>query len=405
MIAATLLFSWLQHAAPHLRALASCIAWLIALAWLWKFLGAARGLPRIPNLCAERYNRTPEGSPAITVIVPARNEAEHIAATLESLLAQDYPAHIIAVDDRSTDQTGAIADALAAQHPDRLTTLHIATLPEGWLGKTHAMALAARHALALHHPGYLLFTDADVLFDPTAIRRTLAEAVATQADHFVTFPTPLVKTAGEGMMLGFLQVMGLWVTRPWLAANPQATRDAIGIGAFCLVKPEAYQQVGGFEALRLEVLEDVNFARNIKKNRLRQRVAIAPGMVSLHWAAGAMGIVHVMTKNLFAVFNFRLWLMLLAAAGIKLLTLLPFFFLFFHATRLPAVLTLACIAGLYILSARHSRISPWYAILFPAGAVMFLISLLRSTTATLRQGGVIWRGTFYPLTELRKSKP
>lgn len=295
-------------------------------------------------------------------------------------------------------------DALAAQHPDRLTTLHVVALPEGWLGKPHAMALAARHAIAIHRPDYLLFTDADVLFEPTIIRRSLAQAVATEADHFVTFPTPLIKSPGEGMMLGFLQVMGLWVTRPWLAESPRAKRDALGIGAFCLVRPEAYEKIGGFEALRNEVLEDVNFARNIKQANLRQRVAIAPNMVSLHWASGAMGIVRVMTKNLFAVFNYRLWLMLLAAAGIKLITLLPFLFLFFHATRLPAIITLACIAGLYILSERHSRIPSGYMILFPAGAVMFLISLLRSTIATLRQGGVIWRGTFYPLTELRKHK-
>ena len=381
------------------------LAWLITLAWLWKFLTAAHGLPRIPNLCDARYDRTPEGTPSITVIVPARNEADNIAATLDSLLAQDYPLQVIAVDDRSSDTTGAIMDAIAAKHPNRLTTLHVVILPEGWLGKTHAMALAARHAIAVHQPDYLLFTDADVIFHPEAIRRSLAEAVATHADHFVTFPTPLVKGPGEGMMLGFLQIMGLWVTRPWLASNPRAKRDAIGIGAFCLVKPAAYQQIGGFESLRFEILEDVNFARNIKKSGLRQRVAIAPGMVSLHWAAGAIGIVRTMTKNLFSIFNYRLWLMLLAATGITLLTIAPVIFLFLHQTRLPAILALAAVAGLYLLSQRHSRISAWYALLFPAGAVMFLISLLRSTITTLHQGGVIWRGTFYPLTELRKSKP
>lgn len=384
--------------------IARILAWLVAIAWLWKFLGAARGLPRIPNLCGPRYDRTPEGSPSIAAIVPARDEAENIAATLDSLLAQDYPVHIIAVDDRSSDQTGVIMDALATAYPDRLTVLHIATLPEGWLGKPHAMALAARHALAVYRPAYLFFTDADVLFHPTALRRSLAEAVATHADHFVTFPTPIVKGPGEGMMLGFLQVMGLWVTRPWLAANPRAKYDALGIGAFCLVRSEAYQHIGGFEALRVEVLEDVNFARKMKQFGLLQQVAVSPGMVSLHWAAGAMGIVRVMTKNLFAVFYFRLWLTLLAAVGVTLLTLLPFPALFFPAVRLPAILALVCVVGLYLLSHRYSRISIWYAALFPAGAVMFLFSLLRSTVATLRQGGVIWRGTFYPLAELRKRR-
>lgn len=383
---------------------ARILAWLVALAWLWKFLGAARGLPRIPNLRSPRFDRTPEGNPSIVAIVPARDEAANIAATLESLLAQDYPLHIIAVDDRSSDQTGPLMDALAAAHPDRLTVLHVATLPESWLGKPHAMALAARHALAVHNPAYLFFTDADVLFHPEAIRRSLTQAVDTRADHFVTFPTPIIKGPGEGMMLGFLQVMGLWVTRPWLASNPRAKYDALGIGAFCLVRTKAYLNIGGFEALRLEVLEDVNFARSMKQSGLLQQVAIAPGMVSLHWASGALGIVRVMTKNLFAVFNFRLWLTVLAAAGVTLITLLPFLALFFRTTRLPAIMALACVAGLYVLSRRYSRISVWYAALFPAGAVMFLLSLLRSTAATLRQGGVIWRGTFYPLTELRNSR-
>ena len=177
------------------------------------------------------------------------------------------------------------------------------------------MALAARHAIAIHHPDYLLFTDADILFHPEAIRRSLAQAVATQADHFVTFPTPIIKTTGEGMLLGYLQVMGLWATRPWRAADPNAMRDSVGIGAFNLLRTSAYQQLGGFDALRMEILEDLTLARSVKLAGLRQRVAIAPGMVSLHWASGALGIINVMTKNLFAIFQFRISLVLLACIG------------------------------------------------------------------------------------------
>src|SRR5580704_4554015 len=110
------------------------LAWLIALAWLWKAITAARGLPSIPNLHEPRYNLTPAGNPTVTVIVPARNESADITATLESLLNQDYPnLRIIAVDDRSTDTTGTIMDALAAQHPTKLHTLHVKELPTGWL--------------------------------------------------------------------------------------------------------------------------------------------------------------------------------------------------------------------------------------------------------------------------------
>ncbi|WP_263365782.1 glycosyltransferase [Edaphobacter bradus] len=380
------------------------LAWLISLAWFWKAITAARGLRRIPNLLDPQFDLAPTGNPSITVIVPARNEAEALPASLTSLLQQDYPnLHILAVDDRSTDATAVIIDTLAAQHSDKLTALHITELPAGWLGKTHAMALAARHAIAIHQPAYLLFTDADILFEPQAIRRSLVQAVATQADHFVTFPTPILKTAGEGMLLGYLGVMGLWATRPWLASDPKAQRDSIGIGAFNLLRTPAYQQLGGFDDLRMEILEDLFLARRVKLAGLRQRVAIAPGMVSVHWASGALGVVNVMTKNLFAVFRFRITLVLLAVLWLTLFCIGPIAFLALPQTRIAAIIALASIATLYVVSSRHSRISPWYAALFPAGATLFLYSLLRSAVKTVRDGGVTWRGTFYSLAELRKN--
>jgi cellulose synthase/poly-beta-1,6-N-acetylglucosamine synthase-like glycosyltransferase len=379
-------------------------AWLIALAWLWKAITAAIGMPRLPNLALPQYNVSPLSTPSLTVIVPARDEAPNIAATLQSLLNQDYPnLQILAVDDRSTDQTGPLIDTLAAQHPTRLRAIHITELPEGWLGKTHAIALAARHAIALYHPDYLLFTDADVLFEPTILRRSVAQAAATQSDHFVTFPTPIVKTIGEGTLLGYLGIMGLWATRPWRASDPKAIRDSIGIGAFNLLRTPAYQQLGGFDALRMQILEDITLARKVKLAGLRQQVVIAPGMVTLHWASGAIGIINVMRKNLFAVFQFRTVLALFFCLWLALFCLAPAAFLFLSATRTPAILTFLAIATLYLLSSRHSRVSPWYALLFPAGALLMLYSVLSSIWTTLREGGVRWRGTFYPLPELRKN--
>ncbi|QHS51535.1 glycosyltransferase [Edaphobacter sp. 12200R-103] len=385
--------------------LAHALAWLLAFAWIWKAVTAAFGLRRIPDLRDPEFDRQPAGNPAVTVIVPARNEEQALPGALASLLAQDYEnLRIIAVDDRSTDATGAIMDELVRHHPDRLRVLHIRKLPTGWLGKPHAMAMAARHAIAVDHPEYMLFTDADVFFEPQAVRRSLAQAVAIGADHFVTFPTPQIKSIGEGMLLGYLGVMGLWATRPWKASDPKAKRDSIGIGAFNMLRTAAYQQLGGFESLRMEILEDLTLARRVKDAGLRQRVAIAPGMVSLHWASGAMGVVNVMTKNLFAVFRFRIALVLVACLGLVIQCLAPFVFLFIPGTRVAAVLTLLAIAVLYRLSSRHSRIPALYAALFPVGAALFLYSLLRSAFTTLKAGGVMWRGTFYPLKELRKNK-
>jgi glycosyltransferase involved in cell wall biosynthesis len=375
-------------------------AWWIALTWLWKVLCGAFGLPRVPNLLLPQYNIAPPGSPSITVIVPARDEAPDIAATLHSLLAQDYPnLQIIAIDDRSTDRTGAIMDTIAAQHPAKLRALHVTELPAGWLGKSHAMALAAHQAPT----DYLLFTDADVLFHPSAIRLALANAVVTNADHLITVPTTIIRRWDEGALLGFFQIFSFWAARPWRIANPKAKRDAIGIGAFNLLRRKAYLAIGGFESLRMEIVEDVGIGRRIKRAGLAQRIAFGHGLVSLHWASGVNGLIGVMTKNLWAAFRFYIGLALLGCLWLVTFCVSPFLGLFFAPTRIPAILTFAAIAYAYRLLNRHSGISSWNALFYPFSALVFLFTLLRSMFLTLKQGGILWRGTFYSLTELRKN--
>lgn len=381
----------------------SLIAWFVALAWAWKASTGVLGLRRVPNLASPRFDHGPAAQPHLTVIVPARDEEAAVGACLQSLLDQDYPhLHILAVDDRSTDQTPQILDRLAALHPRRLTALHIASLPPGWLGKTHAMALAARHAIAVHQSSWLLFTDGDVLFQPEALRRSLAAAEQLGADHFVTVPTPIVKSAGESMLLGFFQVMSFFAVRLWRVPDPRSLRDSIGVGAFALVRSSAYGQIGGFEALRFEILEDLAFGQRIKRCGLRQGVAIAPAMVSVHWATGAFGVVDVLTKNLFALFRFHISLLLAACTTILLFGVGPVVALAFRATRLPALVALLAMATIYRLAHRVSGNPRWSFWLSPVAALLLTYSLLRSMVITLRQRGVIWRGTFYPLAELRK---
>ena len=326
-----------------------------------------------------------------------------MASCIESLMRQDWPRlHVVGVDDRSTDSTGTILDQLALENQDRLSVLHIQSLPKGWLGKPHAMAVAAGEAKRKHRPRWLLFTDADVLFLPECVRRSLAMAEAQAADHFVTLPTPIVLSAGEGMILAFLQVIGTWGVRLWRVADP-AAKDAMGIGAFVLIRTSAYEEIGGFERLRMQVLEDLTLARLVKDSGLRQRLAVAPGFLRVHWAAGMRGVLNTMTKNLFAVFDFRLRLTLLAGTSLLILCLGPYAGLFWSRTRIPSLLALLGIAGLYVTAERRlSRISAGYFIAFPLSAGLFLLAIARSTAVTLREGGVTWRGTLYPLQGLRE---
>jgi glycosyltransferase involved in cell wall biosynthesis len=386
-----------------LHHLGQIIAWLIALFWTTRVLAAARGLPSIPDLALAAHDLTPTHSPSLTVIVPARNEAADITACLQSLLAQDYKnLRVLAVDDRSTDRTGALMDALS--NSSRLEVLHITELPPDWLGKTHAMALAASHTIAHHNPQFLLFTDADILFAPSALRRALAHAQATQADHLVLAPTTIIRRWDEAAVLSFFSIFGLWAARPWLVANPRS-RDAIGIGAFNLLRTPAYLQVGGFQALRMEIVEDLGLARRIKQARLRQRFAFGPGLVRVHWASGLLGIVNVMTKNIFAACRFRPEIILLGCAWLIAFCVLPFVVVWLPSFTLPAALAIAAIVAGYFLMQRGSGLSGWNGLFAPFAALAFTYALLRSMLTTLTQRGVTWRGTFYPLADLRKHTP
>ena len=376
------------------------VAWVVAVAWIFRSVAAVRGMPTLPNLLLPAYDMEPAGGPSITIIVPARNEQKDVRAGLESLLAQDYGRlKIIAVDDRSTDETGAIMDSLAAGSAnDRLRVLHVRELPPHWLGKTHAMASAA----ALADSDFLLFTDADVIFRRDAIRRALVCAVVGGADHMVLGPTTIIRRWDEGALLAFFQIFALWAVRPWKIADPKALRDAIGVGAFNLVRASAYREVGGFEALRMEIVEDLGLGRRIKQTGLAQRVAFGRGLVSLHWAAGAEGIVNTITKNMFSACRFNILIVLVACGWLIFFCILPFIAVWSHPFTVPALLTIVAISLAYRAMSRGSGLSAWNVLLAPFSASLLIYALLQSTVTTLWQGGVVWRGTFYSLAELRK---
>ena len=384
------------------------VSWLIALIWTRVVLTALYHLPRIPNLLDHRYDPTEtptpnQSAPQITVIVPARNEAASIEATLHSLLNQTIPIEIIAVDDRSTDSTGAVMDRLASKTlpPGKLlTVIHIDTLPEGWVGKTHAMALAARQSAT----EWLLFTDGDILFRPDTLDRALRFAHESQADHVALALTLILESPGERIMTTILGCFTVLSFRPWKIPDPAAKHDSVGVGGFNLIRSSVYRAIGGFEALRLEVLEDLRLGFEVKRQGFRQRVAFGRDLIRVHWATGALGMAHNLTKNFFAVFRFRPAALIAGALVLSLLLFLPIAGLFAPwPIRSASLVALAMIAALHEYSARHfTGISLLYLLTLPIGAALLLYALLRSLIVTLWRQVVVWRGTFYPLSELRR---
>jgi len=382
-------------------------AWLVAAAWCWKASDAVRFMPTLPDLTGLEWDVELETAPALTVVVPARNEAEKIAATLDALLLADYPRlRILAVDDRSSDLTGTIMDAYAVEYseklPGRLDVIHITELPDGWMGKTFAMMVATEQfGERFGESEYLLYTDADVLFSPSVLRRAMAYMVAEQVDHLVVLPTMLVEARGEGIVLGFFSVLGMWASRPWRIADAEA-RDSIGVGAFNLVRRGALEEIGGWAPQRMAVLEDVTLGRRIKAAGLRQRIAFAPRLVLVHWASGAFGLIRVMTKNIFSGFNFQPLLLLGAIGWITVFCLAPLAGLAWWPTLLPCAMVLCCIGASYRVMGGLSRIDARYGWLYPLGALAFIWALLRSMAVVWWRRGVVWRGTHYSLKELRR---
>lgn len=377
---------------------AQAVAWGTVVVWALRVLPAMRGLKRVPDLCRLPADCSPEIAPLLTVVVPAKEEAAKIKATLRSLLGQDYPAmEIIAVNDRSQDATGALMEQVAAQAAGRIRVVHVAGLPDGWTGKVHAM----QRGMAESRGQYVLFTDADVLFGREALRRAMTVVEHERADHLVVMPTPIVESWREGAMLGALQMLGALTVRPWKVADPKARRDAMGVGAFNLVRREAFAEIGGFLPMRMEVLEDVRLAFQFKRAGLRTRVAFGRGLVRIHWARGLRGIVGVVTKNLFAAMRFHAGMAVLSCAMLGVLCVLPAIELFWAPTRLAGAVTWGLVGLGYWRYGRYSGVGLRFVVLFPFGSAVMIFALARSTAVSLRQGGVLWRGTFYPLRELR----
>jgi cellulose synthase/poly-beta-1,6-N-acetylglucosamine synthase-like glycosyltransferase len=384
-------------------------------------------MPSVADVSRPQWDRDPVsagGNPRVSIIVPARNEEQTIEQALRTLLALDYDNYeVIAVNDRSTDRTGEIMERVAREsqvpvsksqnphpvaqnatrvgHPRSpvLKVIHHTELPAGWLGKTHAMWTAANQASG----DWLLFTDADVLFKPDSVRRALVYAEAEPADHVVLFPRIIMKRPGEYMMIAFFQTMFVFGHRPWKVADP-STDDHMGVGAFNLVRRRVYDAVGTYEALRMEVLDDMKLGKVVKKAGFAQRNVFGGDLISIRWARGAFGIVNNLTKNFFAILSFQSRRTLLSAFALTFVNLGPFLgvWLAHGWARLPFAIALGSILLIYVGMSWRSSVPPYYFVLHPVSTAMFTYTLLRSMFLTLWNDGIVWRGTKYPLEELRK---
>ncbi|HSU12891.1 glycosyltransferase [Longimicrobium sp.] len=339
--------------------------------------------------------------PSVTIIAPARNEERGIEAALRSLLRMDVPRlEVIVVEDRSDDGTGAILDRMAAGEP-RLKVVHVTELPAGWLGKNHALELGAARATG----ELLLFTDADVVMAPDTLRRAAAHLVRGGFDHVaagphVDMPGWLLRTFGV-----FFGIMFVVFTRPWKVKDPRSRHHA-GVGAFNLVRAEAYRRIGGHRPIAMRPDDDVKLGKLVKKHGLRSDFASAADHVRVEWYHTVGEAVRGLRKNGFAGVDYRLSLILLATVTQLLFFIWPFIAVFVThgVTRTLYGVAVAIVLCLFAGAAREQRVPMLYGLAVPLASILFIVVIWNATLYALMHRGIEWRGTHYPLDELRANR-
>jgi glycosyltransferase involved in cell wall biosynthesis len=370
----------------------------IALIWIVQGVRAMRGMRRLPHIAD--VEPSPETDcPRVSVIFAARDEAEMLPAALESLLGQDYSDYeVIAADDRSEDATGQILDEFARQH-DRLKIVHVAELPEGWLGKPHGLYRAYERSSG----NWLVFTDADVHFAPDLLRRAVALAKEMRWDHLTLLGALELRGFWEKTGTVYFGVGFLFGVEPWQVRNPRSRRY-MGAGYFQLVRRSTYEAIGTHRRLALEIVDDMKLGKLIKLGGFSSGVAVAHERVRLRWHKGLRGIIRGVTKNFFAVSNYSILRVSGDVLSILALSVLPFLgVVFAHGlSRVFAGIAALGAIAIHTWCARNYRIGWYYGLTHPLGGLIFCYMLLRSTVVTLWRGGVVWRGTFYPLEQLKR---
>ena len=378
------------------------VAEVVALMWLGAGLYLGLGWLRFEGLLRTGNGSGVEGGPlpSVSLIIAARDEADGIGETLDRLTRVEYPElEIVMVSDRSTDGTLEIA----SDHIGTLAGLKVVeveVLPEDWLGKTHAL-----------HEGYkqssgewLCFIDADVSLEPDCLRRALTVARMRDLDHLCLFPA--LRTYGlleTAFVMTFAFYFGAYI-QPWKAKDPRSKKFC-GIGAFNLIRRDAYEAIGGHERLRMEVADDIKLGKLVKQHGYRQDAMDSDGLVHLRWQKGGAGAyLRGIEKNAFAGVDYSLFRVVLGSLGIILMSLFPFVALAVgdFTTRAASLVALGVIALAYGPISRPLNKSRLYFVTHPLGAGLLLLGLWISTAKTLWRGAVVWRGTAYPLQLLKK---
>jgi len=369
---------------------AFCAIWLVQAAAVFTHLAEIRTL-------AHTDAPAPAQWPRVSVVTPARNEAASFADSLASRLADSYPdLEVVVVDDRSTDDTPSILAAFASRDA-RVVPVNVSTLPDGWLGKVHALAVGVEAATG----EWLLFSDADVVVAPGALAKAVAHCEANGFDVLALIPE-FRSTSGVVDLLWaiFVRIMAM-------AASPKAVRDphsrtAVGSGGWTLVRRSTYDASPGFEHLRLETADDMALGAMLKAVGARCDFMNGRGSASVSIYGSLGEFYRGVEKNGSSLANAPFAAVAIVFALLGGVEYAPLVAL--GVGLVGGVTWLAWLgAGAAVLATVTTAAPLWLntgmllpALGWPVGWALMASGVLRSAWLVHQRGGVVWRGTFYP---------
>ena len=359
---------------------------------VWAYLLSARGgFWR----CRERDDRdeAPEPArwPAVVAVVPARDEADVIARSIGSLLAQDYPGpfRVILVDDGSGDGTGDVARDLDAA--GRLEVVTGAPLPAGWTGKLWAQAQGVARAAATE-PTYLLLTDADIAHAPETLRKLVARAEARGLALTSLMARLTVDTWPEKLLIpAFVFFFAMLYPFGWVNDARRAT--AAAAGGVMLARRTALQAAGGLEAIRWKIIDDCSLGALMKRQGPIW-LGLTGRARSLRPYAGFDEIGRMVSRSAYAQLNFSPWLLAGTVAGMAIVYLAAPVLALFGAglARWTGLGAWAAMALAFQPMLRFYRRSPLWGLALPLIGAIYTAFTLKSALDSWRGRGGQWKG-------------
>ncbi|HVT88013.1 MAG TPA: glycosyltransferase family A protein [Tepidisphaeraceae bacterium] len=372
------------------------------LAWGLLFIGTLLGRQRMSRLSRWR-RKLPDNPPSVSILIPAKDEGPGINRCIEAVLAQDHPKFdVITIDDRSTDDTGQILDGIAARDP-RVKAVHIPLdgLPPGWLGKCHALHVGARQAAG----DWLFFVDSDVTLDPNALSSALSICLGRQYDALSILTRLECHSSLERFMLPPLAAA--WAIMHAVSLTNQDSRPdrAAANGQFFLIRRDAYEKVGGHEAVKDQITEDVEMMRLLKSHEYRVRL-----FSGAHLAATRM---HSNLKQMFngwaRIYSGTprrkpwriLWVIFFLATAVFSLYPAIGWGIYKLASQHDPRWIYACASHFILMTGYLAFIYHWsggskirYALMIPVTATI-MIAILLYSLRKCQTGKIVWRDTVF----------